>query len=132
MSKGTAQHVANLMSIENDLNQKIRELKDEDEFIVKNNHSVESQISTLPSAITLQGKNQELKNSLATEQKKADQLDDQITKEISFNEALTTLLGQYDEYNPISQNGLDPQLMGDLTLEEQATNINNLITQALN
>lgn len=91
---------------------------------------IESKISTLPSQISMiDVENKELQNSLVTEQKKADQLDDQITKELSFNEVFTTLLGQYNEYNLISQNGFNPQLIGSLTLEEQSTQIENLFTQ---
>jgi len=114
----------------NDLWLQVDKVAKEEESSRWSGIAVESKISTLPSQISMiDVENKVLKNSLVTEQKKADQLDDQITKELSFNEALTTLLGQYDEYNLISQNGFNPQLIGSLTLEDQSTQIENLFTQ---
>ena len=112
------------------LDQQITKSKAEDKSITEKDLIIKNQINALDSKISMMNsKNQELKKSLTTEQKKGDQLDDQITKELSFNEAITKLLGQYEEYNPISQNGFDPQLMGGLTLEEQDEQLATLINQ---
>ena len=115
---------------QNDLGLQVDKAAKEDDSLKYSVMDIESKISTLPSQISMiDFENKELQNSLVTEQKKADQLDDQITKELSFNEVFTTLLGQYNEYNLISQNGFNPQLIGSLTLEEQSTQIENLFTQ---
>lgn len=115
---------------QNDLGLQVDKAAKEDDSLKYSVMDIESKISTLPSQISMiDVENKELQNSLVTEQKKADQLDDQITKELSFNEVFTTLLGQYNEYNLISQNGFNPQLIGSLTLEEQSTQIENLFTQ---
>jgi len=115
---------------QNDLGLQVDKAAKEDDSLKYSVMDIESKISTLPSQISMiDVENKELQNSLVTEQKKADQLDDQITKELSFNEVFTTLLGQYNEYNLISQNGFNPQLIGGLTLDEQSTQIENLFTQ---
>ena len=120
----------NGFSKQNDLGLQVHKVAKEEESSKWSGLAVESKISTLPSQISMiDVENKVLKNSLATEQKKAELLDDQITKELSFNEAFTTLLGQYDEYNLISQNGFNPQLIGSLTLEEESNQIENLFAQ---
>ncbi len=124
------QQYDNGFSKQNDLGLQVDKAAKEDDSLKYSVMDIESKISTLPSQISMiDVENKELQNSLVTEQKKADQLDDQITKELSFNEVFTTLLGQYNEYNLISQNGFNPQLIGSLTLEEQSTQIENLFTQ---
>ncbi len=120
----------NGFSKQNDLGLQVDKAAKEEDSLKYSVMDIESKIITLPSQLSMiDVENKELQNSLVTEQKKADQLDDQITKELSFNEAFATLLGQYDEYNLISQNGFNPQLIGSLTLEEQSTQIENLFTQ---
>lgn len=115
------------------LDQQITKSKAEDKSITEKDLIIDKQIYTSNCEISMMNsKKYELGNALAIEQKKGNQLDDQITKELSFNEAITKLLGQYEEYNPISQNGFDPQLMGGLTLEEQDEQLATLINQSIN